>query len=251
MNIYISFVALDKKHSYSNMCIQSAKSLIKNGFPEQNIIFLIYGKKAHNKVLLKFKKSIVELITEEIPSNLKAWFCKPIAHYSFLNKRSLNKPFIYSMCDSDTLFTKNPSEFLSKQETDVLARGRERFMRSSNLPRLFRSGILSKPDNLDNFDKLKKYMGRTRAYLFTKYKINNIPDIGLYSDFVSIKDKVYEDVIRTWYNMFVDISRYPKYCTGDQEILCSAVEFLKISYSAGSIDFVEHFQSNKKNELKK
>lgn len=256
MNIYISFVIYNKRYNYSKMVLGSIRSLIKTGFPVENILCLVYGKKAFNFLRDNVPNSIIFQVKKKPPkigkisTTYTAWFIKPIAHYEFLEKSDiLCRPYLYVMSDVDVLFNDNPQCCLSLQEEDVWSRASERFLRLTNKKRLLKKNPRFINPRLNRIDELTGYMGRTRAYFFIKNKMNKLPNVGLYSDFVSIKYNIHEALIRKWHEMYCDIIRYPEYCTGDQEILCSAIRLINLSYKYGGLNFVKHFQSSYKKKL--
>jgi len=251
MNVYISYVIYNKtkKYSYSKIACKSILSLLKNGFNPENIICLVCEKKTFNFFKNQFPKSIIFLVNKKPDKKLKGWFIKPIAHYEFVHTCELNNPYLYAMSDVDIIFHANPAKYLLLQESDVWSRAQERYLRPTNRKRLLKQNPNFVKPRLNNLDELTAYMGRTRAYFFVKNKMTQLPSSGLYSDFVSTKGCIHKKLISKWYKMFCDIVKYPKFCTGDQEILCSAISALRLSRKSGGLDFVEHFQSGKKKFL--
>ena len=103
--------------------------------------------------------------------------------------------------------------------------------------------------NMNSFSDLSGYMGPTRAYLFLKYdKTKKLPEYGLYSDLVVIRSCVYDSLVKLWRAMYDDVVS-TKYLQGDQEILCSAVRALDLSYSFFDMEHVKHYHCEKKNQF--
>ena len=218
----------------------SIASLIKTGFSASNII-LITDKRSN---IDKINKNVqFKIVKNNLSKHVKHWFYKPLAYSEGL-KDAIPNSFVI-MSDIDVLFFENPVDFFLKQETDIWSRGRERFLRESRLSKL-------KPNEInpswDNFKDLSGYMGRTRAYLLSKYGPKVLPEFGLYSDLVSISSAVYTKLISTWRKMYDDVITTP-YFQGDQQVLCSAMRYLGLSYSSYDFNGVKHYQSKEKKSM--
>ena len=133
-------------------------------------------------------------------------------------------------------------EELLDQKEDIWVTRRERFLRPSRVAKMNSNHI--DPDR-ESFKPLKGYMGKTRAYLFLQYPLEQLPEYGIYSGFVSIRPEIYTRLIMTWRSMYDQIMRTP-HIQGDQEILDFAVKYLKLTCLVCELKCVKEFHCDDK-----
>lgn len=217
-------------------------SLVKTGFPESKIVVICNSKEMAKKIGVGYS----EIISCVVPfaTGKMGWFFKPVA-YSTAVPDILSPNATMVMCDADMLFYKNPQSFFSKQKSNVWTLRREKYLRPS------RKAVLAPryiSPRLDNFKDLAGYMGRTRAYVFLKYKMTKLPEMGLYSDLVSIKPDAYSKTIKLWREIYDDVIK-TKHIQGDQQMLDAAVRILNLTIEHGGVDFVGEFNCGKQKQM--
>lgn len=231
------------KHNYIQFARWLIASLLKTGFPESHIVVICNTKEIVQKVSIGYP----DIITHLVPflTGRMGWFFKPVA-YSMAIPEPLSPNATMVMSDVDMLFYKNPQLFFLNQKVDVWTLRRERYLRPS------RKSIMPKrhvSPRLDSLEELTGYMGRTRAYLFIKHKMKQLPKTGLYSDLVSIRPEVYSETISLWREMYDDVMK-TRYIQGDQQMLDAAVLSLDLKCEHGGVDFVGEFNCGKQHKIK-
>ncbi len=245
-DVYIMMTVAQVKRTRQNY-IQFARwlisSLLKTGFPESRLVVMCNSEEIANKVRSGYK----DILTHVVPfsTSRMGWFFKPIA-YSTAVPEPISPNATMVMSDVDMLFYKNPQSFFLHQKSSVWTLRRERYLRSSRKSKMKKNHITPR---LNNFEELAGYMGRTKAYLFIKHKMTQLPKVGLYSDLVSLRPEVYSKTIKLWREMYDDVMK-TKYFQGDQQMLDAAVRCLGLKCEHGGVDFVGEFNCGKQHKIR-
>lgn len=241
MNVHMMFSCIEPpvkggrpfEKKYFRMMRMCVHTLLRSGFAKEKVTCIVANE--DHAVRMHEQFGVNTKLCPVMPKEFDGLLKKNIQNYFFYKPVSINqcmpKPIdnntVMAFCDVDALFLSDPTSLILEQTSDVWA------MRGIALPRERDNPPERYYSPRRTYEDLTEYFweagGGAIAHLVLKYNIP-LPRTVLYTGMIAIKPHVYEQLIKTWYEMCLEVVDRDDLLRGDQEILSAAVWHLGLTH---------------------